>query len=392
MKLGYKYRIYPVQDQKDYMAKVFGCTRWIYNWGLRKKTDAFYNDKVKIGQNELSGMMTLVKREKDSLWLQEVPHVVLAQALRRLDKAFVNFYRKNARYPKFKNRFDKQSATYGRLNVRIKNNKIILPKMKDPIKIRWSRFLPSDFSSATVTKDVSDRYFISFVIEKKQIDLPPTGNEIGIDLGIKDVVVDSNENSSGNPRFTKQFERQLKRVQQKLARCKKGSANRKKAKLRVAKIHAKITDSRNDFTHKLTSQLIQENDLIVMEDLQVKNMIRNHCLAKAIADVAWGEIERQSTYKSDLYGRTLVKIDKFFPSSKRCSTCGFILQKLDLSVRKWVCPECRSVNLRDFNAAKNILQAGHAILAGCDLERQDKPKSVPKGIREHSKSKPVEKS
>ena len=354
------------------MAKVFGCTRFVYNWGLRKKTDAFYNDKIKISQNELSKLMTLLKREKETLWLQEVPHVVLAQALRQLDKAFVNFYRKQSRYPKFKNKFDRQSATYSRLNVRIKDNKVILPKMQESIKIKWSRGLPSEFSSATVTKDASDRYFISFTVEKEQVALPHTGNEIGIDLGIKDIVVDSSGNKSGNPRFTKQFEKQLKRAQQKLARCKKGSANKKKAKLRVAKIHAKITDSRNDFTHKLATKLIQENDLIAMEDLQVKNMIRNHCLAKAIVNVSWGEIERQLTYKSGFYGRTLVKIDKFFPSSKRCSTCGFILQKLDLSVRKWTCPECKSVNLRDFNAAKNILQAGHAILAGCDLARQDK--------------------
>lgn len=391
MKLGYKYRIYPTQDQKGYMAKVFGCTRWIYNWGLRKKTDAFYNEKKKISQYELSGMMTLVKREKDSLWLQEVPHVVLAQALRQLDKAFVSFYRKNVKYPKFKNRFDKQSATYAKLNVRIKDNKIILPKMKEPIKIKWSRALPSEFKSATVTKDASDRYFISFVVEKEQVDLPSTGNEIGIDLGIKDIIVDSNGDGSGNPKFTKRFERQLKRAQQKLFRCKKGSANRQKAKSRIAKIYAKITDSRSDFTHKLTTKLIQDNDLIAMEDLQVKNMIRNHCLAKAIADVSWGNIENQMAYKAELCGRTLVKIDKFFPSSKRCSSCGFVLKKLDLSVRKWICPECKSVNLRDINAAKNILQAGLAILAGCDLERQDKPKSVPRGTRNHYKNKPVEK-
>lgn len=384
MKLGYKYRIYLTQGQKDYMAKVFGCTRFISNWGLRKKTDAFYSDKIKIGQNELSRLMTLLKREKDTLWLQEVPHVVLAQALRQLDKAFVNFYRKQSRYPKFKSRFDKQSATYTIGTVRIKGDKLYLAKIKKPIKIKWSRILPSEFSSATVTKDASDRYFISFMVEKEQLDLPSTGNEIGIDLGIKDIVVDSNGANSSNPKFTKQFERQLKRSQQKLSRCKKSSANRKKAKLRVSKIHAKITDSRNDFTHKLTTKLIQENDLIAMEDLQVKNMIRNHHLAKAIADVSWGEIERQLTYKSELSGRTLVKIDKFFPSSKRCSICGFILKELDLSVRKWMCPGCKAVNLRDFNAAKNILQAGHAILAGCDLERQDL-KSVPRGNRNHYK-------
>jgi putative transposase len=374
MKLGYKYRLYLTQDQKDYMAKIFGCTRFVYNWGLRKKTDAFYNDKVKISQNELSGLMTLLKREKDTLWLQEVPHVVLAQALRQLDKAFVNFYKKRARYPKFKNKFDRQSATYGRLNVRIKDNKIVLPKMQEPIKIKWSRKLPSEFSSATVTKDNSDRYFISFICKKEVIKLPNTDNKVGIDLGIKDIIVDSNGNSSGNPKFIRKYERQLRRAQQKLSRRKKGSKNRLKAKDRVAKVHAKIADSRNDFVHKMTTKLIKENGLIVMEDLQVKNMMRNHCLAKSIADVAWGAIEKQAMYKAKLYGRELVKIDKFFPSSKRCSNCGFILKKLDLSVRKWICPECKNVNLRDVNAAKNILQAGQAILAGCDLVRQDKTK------------------
>ena len=390
MKLGYKYRLYPTQNQKDYMLKIFGCVRFVSNWGLRKKNDAFYNDKIKINQNELSRLMTLLKREKDTLWLQEVPHVVLAQALRQLDKAFVNFYKKRARYPKFKNRFDKQSATYTKLNVRIKNNKIILPKMKEPIKLIWSRPLPSAFSSATIIKDTSGRYFISFTVEKKQIDLPSTKREVGIDLGIHDIIVDSNGDKSGNPKFIKQFERQLKKAQQKLAGCKKGSANRKKAKLKVAKIYTKITDTRRDFMHKLTTKLIKTNDLISMENLQVKNMIRNHCLAKAIADVSWGEIERQLTYKSELYGRELVKIDKFYPSSKRCSNCGFVLKKLNLSTRKWICPECSVSHDRDKNAAKNILQAGHAVLAGCNLERQDKTKSVPEDIRKHYKSKPGE--
>lgn len=374
MKLGYKYRVYLTQDQKDYMAKVFGCTRFIYNWGLRKKTDAFYNDKIKISQNELSRLMTLLKREKDTLWLQEVPHVVLAQALRQLDKAFVNFFRKQSKYPKFKNRFDKQSATYTKLTLKIENNRLFLIKIKEPIKIIWSRELPSEFLSATVTKDKLDRYFISFMCEKEVVKLPNTDNEIGIDLGVKDIIVDSNGESSGNPKFTKKYERQLRRAQQRLSRRKKGSQNQIKAKKEVAKIHAKIADSRSDFIHKLTTELIKNNDLISMENLQVKNMIRNHCLAKAIADVSWGKIEQQLTYKSELYNRILVKIDKFFPSSKRCSNCGFILKKLDLSVRKWVCPECKSINLRDLNAAKNILQAGHAILAGCDLARQDKTK------------------
>lgn len=389
MKLGYKYRIYPTQDQKDCMAKVFGCVRWIFNWGLRTKTDAFYNDKKKISQTELSRMMTLLRHGKKALWLAEVPYVTLQQSLRQLDKAFVNFYKKRARYPKCKNKFSKQSASYTKLDVRIKQSKIILPKMKEPIKIKWSRELPSEFSSATVTKDASSRYFISFVVKKEQTDLPKTGNEAGIDLGLKDVIIDSNGNKSGNPKFTKQRERQLKRAQQKLSRCQKGSNNKVKARLRVAKIHAKIADSRNDFTHKLTTNLIQDNDLIAMEDLQVKNMIRNHCLAKAISDVSWGRIEQQLTYKAELSGRELIKIDKFFPSSKRCSVCGFILNKLNLSVRSWLCPECKTRHDRDENAAKNILQAGHAILAGCDLVRQDK-QSVPEGIRDHLKSKPGE--
>lgn len=390
MKLGYKYRLYLTKNQKDYIAKVFGCTRFIWNFGLRTKTDTFYNDKKKISQSELSKMLTLLKQEKNTLWLQEVPIVTLQQSLRQLDKAFINFFRKQSQYPKFKNRYSKQSATYTRNGVKIKDNKLFLAKMKEPIKVVWSRELPSEFSSATVSMDKSGRYFISFTVEKESVKLPSTGNEIGIDLGITNVIVDSNGISSGNPKFTKEYERKLKRAQQKLSRCKKGSKNREKARQAIGKIHTKISDSRNDFTHKITTKLIKNNDLIVMEDLQVKNMIRNPNLAKAIQDVSWGKIERQSTYKSELYGRALVKIDKFFPSSKRCSACGFILNKLDLSTRAWICPECKSINPRDFNAAKNILQAGHAILAGCDLVRQDKH-SVPQGMREHSKSKPVEK-
>ena len=374
MKLGYKYRIYLTSDQKDYMTKVFGCTRFIYNWGLRIKTDAFYNDKKKISQNELSKMLTLLKQEKENLWLREVSNVTLQQSLRHLDKSFINFFKKKSKYPKFKSKNDKQSATYTTNAIRMHDGNIFVAKIKELIKVKWSRELPSEFSSATITKDSSGRYFISFVVEKKQIELKKTNNEIGIDLGITDVVVDSNGNSSGNPKFTKKYEKQLRKAQIKLSKCKNGSNRIAVAKLRVAKIHAKITDSRSDFIHKMTTNLIKENDLIAMEDLQVKNMVRNHCLAKAIADVSWGEIEKQLVYKSELYGRILVKIDKFFPSSKRCFNCGFILKKLNLSVRKWFCPECKSENLRDYNAAKNILQAGHSVLAGCDLTRQDKSK------------------
>jgi len=326
----------------------------------------------KMSNSQLSSAVTVLKTEEKTTWLKDVSSVTLQQSLRNLDTAFMNFFQKRTEYPNFKSRHNRQSASYPKTGFKLVGESLTLAKMKEPFNIRWSRALPREPAKVTVSKDSSDRYFVSFSVDRDSLALPTVNKQIGVDLGITDTVITSDGFKSGNPKITKQYERKLTRAQRKLAKCEKGSSNRKKAKLAVAKIHAKIAEVRSDFSHKLTTKLVRENDLIAIEDLQVKNMIKNHKLAKAIADVAWGELVRQFEYKGKFYGREIVQIDKFFPSSKRCSEseCGYISKNMPLNIRKWICPKCKTEHDRDINAAKNILKAGLAILAGCDQVRQ----------------------
>ena len=238
-----------------------------------------------------------------------------------------------------------------------------MAKCKEPLVIRWSRPLPCEPSTVTISKDTAGRYFVSCLCDFEPETLPITAKMIGIDLGIKDLFVTSDGHKAGNPRHTAKYATRLARAQRELSRKKLGSANRAKAKARVARIHAKISDCRQDHLHKLSRTLINENQVVCVESLKVKNMIRNPKLAKAIADASWGEFVRQLAYKAEWAGRSLVAIDQFFPSSKRCSGCGYTLSSLPLAVRSWECPECGSHHDRDHNAAKNILAAGLAVKA-----------------------------
>lgn len=366
---AYKFRLYPTPEQADQLARTFGCARFVYNHFLRVRMDGFFNDKERIGYNETARRLTLLKRQTETVWLCEVSNVVLQQSLRNLDAAFANFFQKRAKYPSFKSKHGPQSARYTTSGFRIKDGELWLAKMAAPLDMRWSRKIKGEVSSVTVTKDAAGRYFASLLSTEEVETLPTVSKEIGIDLGLKDALITSDGWAHPNPKFYVKKQTRLARAQRSLSRKKKGSNNRAKARVKVARIHAKVADSRRDWSHQLTTQLVRENQVISAESLAVKNMVKNRSLAKAIHDVGWAEIVRQLDYKAKWYGRAFVQIDRFYPSSKRCSCCGHTLVVLPLNVRSWDCPECGTKHDRDINAAINIREAGMAILAGAEMLR-----------------------
>ena len=360
---GFKYRIYPTSAQRLELAQTFGCTRYIYNWALAFRTDSYYKDNVSLSYTDTSNALTKLKKDPEKPWLKQVSAVPLQQGLRHLNTAFTNFFAGRSKYPRFKKKNGKQSAHYAPNAFKWQNGKLTLAKMSQPLKIRWSRYFTGQPKSVTISKDPSNRYFVSFLVEEELEQWKPTKGKIGVDLGIKDVMVTSTGFASGNPKHYQKYQARLKTLQRRLAKKKKGSNNRYKARLKVAKLHGKIADCRKDFLHKLTTQLVRENQVIYTETLAVKNMMANHKLAKAIADCGWGEALRQFQYKCKWHDRELGAINRWFPSSKRCNPCGHILDKLPLDIREWICPSCQSHNLRDKNAALNILAVGQTVFA-----------------------------
>ena len=363
---GFKYRFYPTSAQRLELAQTFGCSRFVYNWALALRTNSYYQDKISLSYTDTSNALTKLKKDPEKPWLKQVSSVPLQQGLRHLNTAFLNFFKGKTKYPKFKKKANRQSAHYAPNAFKWIDGKLTLAKMDKPLKIRWSRYFTGEPKSVTVSKDPSNRYFVSFLVEEELERWNSTTEEIGIDLGIKDVVVCSNGFASGNPKHYQKYQARLKTLQRRLAKKKKGSNNRYKARLKVAKLHAKITDCRKDFLHKLSTKLVSESQAIYTETLAVKNMMANHKLARAIADCGWSEFLRQLEYKAKWHDRKVGAIDRWFPSSKRCNPCGHILDKLPLNIREWTCPSCNSVNLRDKNAASNILAVGQTVFA-CGL-------------------------
>jgi putative transposase len=362
-KRAYKYRFYPTDGQRINLAQAFGCVRFVYNWGLQTRKTAYKEKGEKLSYNDLAARLPDLK--KHYLWLADVSSVPIQQSLRHLDRAFVNFFEGRAEYPTFKKKQNDQSATYASNAFKWDGKDLTLAKMDAPLDIHWHRALPdgSKPSSITISKDCVNRYFVSILLEDDIKPLPVTPKMVGLDLGIKSMVALSTGERIGNPCFFAKDEKKLAKAQRRQARKKKGSKNRNKARLKVAKIHARINDRRRDYQQKLSTRIINENQVVCVESLAVKNMVKNHCLAKAISDVGWGEFVRQLEYKSQWYGRILVKIDRFYPSSKTCSACKHVLDSLPLDIREWVCPACGVVHDRDTNAARNILAEGLSVAA-----------------------------
>jgi putative transposase len=366
-KRAYRYRCYPTHAQAAALASTFGCARFVYNWALRLRTDAYYERQERIGYHEASAALTALKQQSETAWLNEVSSVPVQQALRHLETAFRNFFAGRARYPTFHKKRGRQSATYASTAFHwdASAHTLTLAKMDTPLHIHWSRSLPDGTvpTTVTVSRDTAGRYFVCILLEEEIVPLPSVEAQVGIDLGLHDVVVLDSGEKMGNPRFFAQDEKQLTKAQRRLAKKKLGSKNHDKARHTVAHIPARIADRRQDFLHKLSTRIIRENQTICIESLRVKQMVKHPTLAKAIHDVGWGEFVRMLEYKAQWYGRTFVKIDKWYPSSKRCHLCGHVLDSLTLDIRQWTCTECGSVHDRDVNAAQNLLAAGLAVSA-----------------------------
>jgi putative transposase len=386
-KKAYKYRVYPTDDQAQILAQTFGCCRYIYNWGLRLRTDAFFKRGERLYYNQLAHELTELKKQEETAWLSEVPSVPLQQALRHLDTAFRHFFEGRSAYPTFKKRHSPQSATYVASAFKWDGTDLTLAKMDAPLAIHWSRSLPAGSKPTTVTvsKDGAGRYFVSILVEQDIKPLAVTAKMIGLDLGLKSMVITSDGHTYGNPKFFAKAEKKLAQAQHRHAKKKHGSKNRHKARQKVSRLHAKIADRRKDYQHKLSTKLIHENQVVCVESLSVKNMVKNHSLAKAISDMGWSELVRQLEYKAEWYGRTLVKIDKWYPSSKRCFDCGHVLDSLPLDIREWRCPECGVHHDRDINAANNILAAGLAVAVCGESVRPGAVKTTPGSSRRSRK-------
>src|SRR6266487_2731533 len=340
------------------LAQTFGCIRFVYNWGLSNRKIAYFQHGQSLYYNDLAAMLASLKKQYP--WLALVSSVPIQQALRHLDRAFVNFFEGRAEYPTFKKKRNEQSATYASNAFKWDGKTLSLAKMDAPLDMVWHRSLPkgSKPSSVTVSKDGANRYFVSLLVEEDTNPLAVTPKMVGLDLGIKSMVALSTGESVGNPRYFAKDEKRLAKAQRRHAKKKKGSKNRNKARLKIARVHARIQDRRRDYQHKLSTRIVHENQVICIESLAVKNMVKNHKLAKAISDVGWSELIRQLEYKSKWYGRTLIKIDRWYPSSKTCHGCKHVVDALTLDIREWVCPACGVVHDRDTNAARNILAEG----------------------------------
>jgi putative transposase len=366
VKRAYKYRFYPSLEQAALLNRTFGCVRYAYNRALAERSRAWTQEQKRVTFAETCRMLTAWKSEPETAWLYEVSNVALQQGLQHLQQAFVNFWGKRSRYPQFKSkRKSRASATFTTSGFRYRDGRVTLAKMTEPLDIRWSRPLPegSKPSTVTVSRDAAGRWHISILVECPVETLPPSDSAVGIDAGITSLVTLSTGEKVTNPRHERRDRVSLAKAQRNLARKQKGSANRDKARVKVARVHARITDRRRDHLHKLSTRIIRENQAVIIEDLSVRNMVKNHTLARAISDASWSELRRQLEYKADWYGRTVIAVDRWYPSSKTCSACGAIAAKLPLSVRKWECAACGTVHDRDVNAAKVIRAEGLSVLA-----------------------------
>jgi putative transposase len=378
MERAFKYRFYPTPEQESLLRRTLGCVRLVYNRALAARTEAWYQRQERIGYGQSSTMLTEWKREEELSFLNEVSCVPLQQGLRHLQKAFNNFWAGHTKYPNFKKKHNGESAEFTKSAFRYKDGQVYLAKCEQALPIRWSRQLPkgAEPSTITVKLEPSGRWTVSLLVDDQTIShLPETTAAIGIDAGITSLITTSTGEKIANPKHWNKHHKRLRRAQKALFRKQKGSRNRDKARLKAAKIHATIRDSRKDFLHKLTTRLVRENQTIAAESLAVKNMVKNPKLSKAISDAGWGELIRQLAYKALWYGRNFVQLDRWFPGSKTCSKCGHIVEKLPLSVREWGCPKCNAHHDRDENAAINHLAAGLAVLVCGATVRPEESKS-----------------
>jgi len=374
---SFKFRIYPNKEQEILLAKHFGANRFVFNYYLNKRKESYLGeDKKSLNYYDNANDLTQLKKDENYIWLKEINSQTLQSGLRNLDTSYMKFFRKQTKFPRFKSKYDRQSFKIPQ-NVLIKDNKLNIPKFKEGIKIKLHQEIEGKIMFATISKSTTDKYYVSITSEVNYKPHKKTGSKIGIDTGIKDLAILSDGKVYKNIKTLKNNLKKLKYEQRQLSKKVKGSSSRNKQRKILSLVHGKITNVRKDYLHKISTEIIKNHDVICVEDLAVKNMMKNHKLAQAFVDVSLGSFYSMLEYKSKWNNKQYVKIDRFFPSSKMCSNCGWINQDLTLKDRKWTCPSCETEHDRDFNAAKNILKQGLKILSsGSGTESDVKQKQV----------------
>ena len=355
---AYKFRLLPTEEQKVLLSKTFGCTRFVYNCFLKEKQEHYLQNKKTLNYNNCSAALTKLKKQEEYKLLNDVAAQATQASLRNLENAYQNFFKKKSKFPKFKKRNGHNSFLCAQ-DFKVFPDRIQVIKFKEGIRYIKHREIKGEVCSITISKTPTNKYYASVLCElPKEQPLPKTGKSVGIDLGLKDFIVTSDGQKVANARFLKKYQKKLAIAQKHFSRKQKDSKRRERQRIKVAKIYEKITNSRNDLQHQVSSRLIKKYDLISLEDLNVKGMVKNHCLAKAISDVSWSSFVTKLKYKADWYGRDVVIIDRFYPSSKTCSNCLHIKEEMTLNDRSWICPKCNTEHDRDINASKNILSRG----------------------------------
>jgi putative transposase len=381
---AFRYRFYPTPSQEVLLRKTMGCSRFVYNHFLALRIKEWTTNQKSVSYNETSNLLTLLKKEEETKWLNEVSSVTLQQSLQNLQEAYNNFFKglkkkQKVGFPRFKKKSNRNSITLTKSGFSYKNGEIFIAKSKKKLNIRWSRQLPSeDISSIAISLTPSNKWFISILVEdKNDYTLPLCNKVLGVDLGIETFATLSTGEKVKMPDLKPHYEK-LKKLQKKHSK-KKGIKNKNKARIKVARQHEKISNIRQDFHHKLSTRVINENQVIVLEDLNVSGMVRNRKLARAISQQGWYQFVTFLKYKATMYGREIIQVNRFYPSSKTCSSCGIVQSSLPLHIREWTCDACGTTHDRDINAAKNLMALGTSVTAfGEDVRPTCRQSSVKK--------------